>query len=32
MADAIAAYGDPSDSEVCPFTSKFDYYLKGQAR
>ncbi len=29
MADAIAAY--EQSSEVNPFTSKFDYYLKGQA-
>jgi cytochrome c peroxidase len=28
-ADAIAAY--ESSSEVCAFTSKFDYYLKGKA-
>lgn len=29
IADAIAAY--EQSSEVNPFTSKFDYYLKGQA-
>ncbi len=30
MADAIAAY--EKSAELSPFTSKFDYYLKGQAQ